>query len=143
MKEFMALQSAFWFELFPTHITKVSFLCAVTIHVSFQVALAASGILTEGTFEGFDTWNKKKYTMKQAGCAFPWGWTFAWKKFQIMWTTWTKRNTSKFRALQIRNFISIFCVNDAELMRASLNLLRERRSSFTIKYCPTEGRYWV
>lgn len=60
MKEFMALQSAFWFELFPTHITKVSFLCAVTIHVSFQVALAASGILTEGTFEGFDTWNKKK-----------------------------------------------------------------------------------
>lgn len=55
MKEFMALQSAFWFEFFPTHITKVGFLRAVTIHVGFQVALAASGILTEGTFKGFDT----------------------------------------------------------------------------------------
>lgn len=55
MKEFVALQSAFWFELFPTHITKVRFLSAVTIHVCFQVTLAASGVLAERTFEGFDT----------------------------------------------------------------------------------------
>lgn len=59
------------------------------------------------------------------------GWTFAWKKFQIMWTTWTKRNTSKFGLPQVRNFIYSFCVNDAELVTASLNLPRERRSFFT------------
>lgn len=51
----MALQSAFGFELFPTHITKVRFLSAVTIHMGFQVTLAASGIFAERAFEGFDT----------------------------------------------------------------------------------------
>lgn len=51
----MALQSAFGFELFPAHIAKVRFLSAVTIHMGFQVTLAASGIVTKRTFKGFDT----------------------------------------------------------------------------------------
>lgn len=61
------------------------------------------------------------------------GWTFAWKKFQIMWATWTKRNILKFGSLQRRNFIHSFCVNYATSTGKTvpLNLQRERRSSFT------------
>lgn len=52
-----------------------------------------------------------------------------------------KEKLSKFGSLQIRNFIYSFCVDDAELMTASLNLLRERRSSVTTEYCSVEARY--
>lgn len=54
-----------------------------------------------------------------------------------------RKTLSKFGSLQIRNFIYSFCLDDAELMTASLNLLRERRSSVTTEYCSVEARYWV
>lgn len=37
----MAFQSAFGLELFPTEVTKMCFLSVVSVHVSFEVALAS------------------------------------------------------------------------------------------------------
>lgn len=68
------------------------------------------------------------------------GWTFAWKKFQIMWATWTKRNTLKFGSLQIRNFIHSFCVNDASSWQHHLTC---QEKGVLSQYWPTEARYWV
>lgn len=60
VEELVALQGAFGFELLPAHIAQVGLLSAVAVHVSFQVALAASGIFAQGAFEWLDACAKKE-----------------------------------------------------------------------------------
>lgn len=110
---------------------------------AFKLLLLRVAYSQREHLKGLTPKHEKLYHETSRLCLSMRSWTFAWKKFHIMWATWTKRNTSKFGSLQIKKFIYTFCGNDAELMTASLNLLRERRSSFRIEYCPTEARYWV
>ena len=56
----MAFQRPFGLELLATHVTQVGLLSAVTIHVSLEVALATSCVLTQGTLEGLYTCQRRK-----------------------------------------------------------------------------------
>lgn len=55
VKELMTFQCPFGFEFLATHVTEVGLLSAVTIHMSFEVALATSCIFTQRTLEGLHT----------------------------------------------------------------------------------------
>lgn len=59
VKELVTFQCSFRFEFLATHVTQVGLLSAVTIHMSLEVTLAASGILTQRTFEGFHTYQRR------------------------------------------------------------------------------------
>ena len=65
VKELVAFQRPFGLELLATHVTQVGLLSAVTIHVSLEVALATSCVLTQGTLEGLHTCRKRKNRDKQ------------------------------------------------------------------------------
>lgn len=60
VKELVAFQCPFGLELLATHVTQVGLLSAVTIHVSLEVALATSCVLTQGTLEGLYTCQRRK-----------------------------------------------------------------------------------
>ena len=65
VKELVAFQRPFGLELLATHVTQVGLLSAVTIHVSLEVALATSCVLTQGTLEGLHTCQRRKNRDKQ------------------------------------------------------------------------------
>ena len=60
VKELVAFQRPFGLELLATHVTQVGLLSAVTIHVSLEVALATSCVLTQGTLEGLHAYQRRK-----------------------------------------------------------------------------------
>lgn len=59
VKELMTFQCPFGFEFLATHVTEVGLLSAVTIHMSFEVALATSCIFTQRTLEGLHTYQRE------------------------------------------------------------------------------------
>lgn len=62
VEELVTFQRPFGFELLATHVAEVGFLGAVTVHVSLQVALAASRVLTQGALEGLHTCQRREDT---------------------------------------------------------------------------------
>lgn len=57
----MTFQCPFGFEFLAAHVTEVGLLGAVAIHMSLEVALATSCIVTQRTFEGLHTYQREMY----------------------------------------------------------------------------------
>lgn len=51
MHQSVAAQRHFGLELLAAGVTQVTLLCAVSVHVGLQVALAATGVVAQGTLE--------------------------------------------------------------------------------------------
>lgn len=62
VEELMTFQCPFGFEFLATHVTEVGLLGAVAVHMSLEVALAASCIFTKRTFEGLHTYQGEMHT---------------------------------------------------------------------------------
>lgn len=61
VEELMTFQCPFGFKFLATHVTEVGLLSAVAVHMSLEVALAASCIFTKRAFEGLHTYQGEMY----------------------------------------------------------------------------------
>lgn len=71
VEELMTFQCPFGFEFLATHVTEVGLLSAVAVHMSLEVALAASCIFTKRTFEGLQTYQGEMYRCIFTGVCVP------------------------------------------------------------------------